>query len=73
MKLQEWNEADKAPAKTRFVKNEIELSEKRMRRILDSRCDKIRKEMTALAVASAVITSIVITVFRSHTRGRRKR
>ncbi len=70
MKLREWNEADKAPAKTRFVKNEIELSEKRMRNILDFRCKKVRREMTALTVACAVITSIDIVIhfvmYRSH-------
>ena len=55
MKLKNWNEYDKAPAKTRYVINAIELSEKRMLLILRSKIRKAKKEMAALTAISTAI------------------
>lgn len=42
MKLdyKDWTEADKVPAKVRFVKNEIEISENRTRNLLNFKITK---------------------------------
>ena len=50
-----WDKLDKMPAKTRFVKNAIEHSERKIFHVLDSKVGKIRKEMTILTVISIVI------------------
>ena len=69
MKLdyKDWNEADKAPAKTRYVKNAIELSERRMRLALEARTKKIEGEMAKMAthtkccIAISVLICIIVT------------
>lgn len=59
----EWNESDKAPAKVRFVKNEVELSEKKILHILDGRVGKVKKEMTILTAISTVILAGECIIF----------
>lgn len=66
MKLENWNEWDKSPAKTRFVKNEIELSERRMKKILDSAKQKAKKEVTILFMICMVTSLVQITVLIRH-------
>lgn len=62
MKLENWNKWDKAPAKTRFVKNEIEFSERRMRFMLDGKIGKMKKEMTRLVATSIAISIVGIII-----------
>ena len=64
MKLnyKDWNEADKAPPKRRFVQNEIELSERRMRHLLDIRSEEIRKEMDVIVSHNTVVSLVIIAL-----------
>ncbi len=66
MKSENWNEWDKSPAKTRFVKNEIELSERRMKRILDSAKQKAKKEATILFTVCMVTSLAEIIALIRH-------
>ncbi|WP_300767034.1 hypothetical protein [uncultured Acetatifactor sp.] len=63
MKLENWNEYDKAPAKTRYVRNAIELSERRIFFIVRNRIKKVKKEMatlTAISIAIQVISYVIL-------------
>ncbi|MCI8800186.1 MAG: hypothetical protein HFH88_10295 [Lachnospiraceae bacterium] len=63
MKLENWNEYDNAPAKTRYVKNAIELSEKRILLTIGNKVRKVKKEMailTAISIAIQVISIITL-------------
>lgn len=60
MKLENWNEHDRRPAATRFVKNLVELSEKRTCSIMESKVIRAKKEMAILMAISIVISEIGI-------------
>lgn len=69
MNYAEWDDADKAPAKTRFVKNEIEISENRCRNLMNFKIAKLKREMTVLVVISTAISLVLsITIFRFSKR-----
>lgn len=66
MKLKNWDEYDKAPAKTRFVKNSIELSEKRILLIVESKIMKAKRKMTILTAISIAIQTIGYIILLQH-------
>lgn len=66
MKLENWNEYDKAPAKTRYVKNKIELSERRILLILDSTVKRAKKEMATLTAISIAIQTVGYFILLRH-------
>lgn len=70
MKLENWNKGDNAPAKTRFVKNEIELREKRMKLIADEKEKRLKKDMTVLSILSTAISVIGVIISCSRSRSR---
>lgn len=70
MKLTNWNEYDKAPAKTRFVLNSIEISEREVLHRVHQENRKLRRKMIVLVVAGTVISVGVAIICR---KGRRER
>ena len=64
MKLnyKDWNEHDKAPAKTRYVKNSIELSEKRLLNTIE-RCKKETKREMAIPIVLSIVISVINSLF----------
>ena len=70
MKLTNWNEYDNAPAKTRFVLNRIEISEREVLHRVHQENRKLRRKMTVLVVAGTVISVGIAIICR---KGRRER
>ena len=64
MKLTKWNEYDNAPAKTRFVLNRIEISEREVLHRVHQENRKLRRKMTVLVVAGTVISVGVAIICR---------
>lgn len=64
MNYEEWNEADKTPAKTRFVKNEIEISENRCRNLMNFKIAKLKREMTVRIVVSVIVSVTVVLLLK---------
>lgn len=64
MNYEEWNDADKAPAKTRFVKNEIEISENRCRNLMNFKIAKLKREMTVRIVVSVIVSVTVVLLLK---------
>ncbi len=71
MKLENWNEWDKAPAKTRYVKNKIELSERKMCQLLDSKIGKVKKEMAGLIGLSIAISTLGLIILPRYEKSLR--
>lgn len=64
MKLTNWNEYDNAPAKTRFVLNRIEISEREVLHRVHQENRKLRRKMTVLVVAGTVISVGIAIICR---------
>lgn len=64
MKLKNWNEYDNAPAKTRFVLNRIEISEREVLHQVHQENRKLRRKMTVLVVAGTVISVGIAIICR---------
>lgn len=64
MNYAEWDDADKAPAKTRFVKNEIEISENRCRNLMNFKIAKLKREMTVRIVVSVIVSVTVVLLLK---------
>lgn len=70
MKLENWNKWDNTPAKTRYVKNLIELSEKRVKCMIEGKEKRLKKDMAALSILSTAISviGIIASCLRNRSR-----